>query len=243
MPLPPRCRILIFDLGDVLFSYSPAASTSIPPSTVKGLASSTVWREYECGRHSEGECYRLMAEKFSLNEGKIRQAVLGVRASIQPDDTFIHFIRELQMEAHDELRIFVMSNISAPDYVVTRGKLADWSVFERVFTSADAGMRKPDLSFYKFVLDEIKAEPSSVTFVDDNIENVLAARSLGIHGIIFDDAKRVRQALRHVVSDPVSRGLGFLEERAGRLESESSLGHNVTENLTQLLILEATGNK
>ena len=243
MPLVPRCRILIFDIGDVLFSYSRSTSTSIPANTLRGLLSSTIWREYECGRLSEDECYRLMAEKFSLNEGEFRRAILGVRASLQPDEPFIRFIRELQAEAHGGLRIFAMSNISAPDYVVTRGKLVDWSVFERIFTSADAGMRKPDLSFYKFVLDEIKAEPSSVTFVDDNLENVLVARSLGIHGIVFDDAKRVRQALQYVVGDPVSRGLAFLDERAGRLESESSLGHNVAENLTQLLILEATGNK
>ena len=210
---------------------------------LKSLLSSTVWREYERGRVSEDECYRLIAEKFTLDEGEFRQAILGVRESLNPDDAFIRFVRELQSEANGGLRIFAMSNISAPDYVVTRGKLADWSVFERVFTSADAGMRKPDLSFYKFVLDEIKAEPSSVTFIDDNIENVLAARSLGIHAIVFDDAKRVRQTLRNVVGDPVSRGLAFLEERAGRLESENSLGHNVAENLTQLLIFEATGNK
>jgi len=210
---------------------------------LKSLLSSTVWREYERGRVSEDECYRLIAEKFTLDEGEFRQAILGVRESLNPDDAFIRFVRELQSEANGGLRIFAMSNISAPDYVVTRGKLADWSVFERVFTSADAGMRKPELSFYKFVLDEIKAEPSSVTFIDDNIENVLAARSLGIHAIVFDDAKRVRQTLRYVVGDPVSRGLAFLKERAGRLESESSLGHNVAENFTQLLIFEATGNK
>ncbi len=243
MPLPPRCRILIFDIGHVLFTYSHVTSTSIPPNMLKSLLSSTVWREYERGRVSEDECYRLIAEKFTLDEGEFRQAILGVRESLNPDDAFIRFVRELQSEANGGLRIFAMSNISAPDYVVTRGKLADWSVFERVFTSADAGMRKPELSFYKFVLDEIKAEPSSVTFIDDNIENVLAARSLGIHAIVFDDAKRVRQTLRYVVGDPVSRGLAFLKERAGRLESESSLGHNVAENFTQLLIFEATGNK
>ena len=243
MPLSPRSHILIFDLGDVLFPFSHTTSTSIPPKMLKRILSSTPWREYECGRLSEGECYRLVAEKFSLEEAEFRQAVHGLRSSVHPDDAFIHFIRELQTEAQGGLRIFAMSNISAPDYVVMRGKLADWSFFERVFTSADAGMRKPDLSFYKFVLDEIKAEPSSVTFIDDNIENVLAARSLGIHAIVFDDANRVRQTLRCVVGDPLSRGLAFLEERAGRLESESSLGHNVAENLTQLLIFEATGNK
>jgi FMN phosphatase YigB (HAD superfamily) len=243
MPLPPRCRILIFDLGDVLFNWSPVTTTSISPKVFKGILSSTVWQEYECGRLSEDECYRLVGEKFSLDPGEVRRAILDARASLQPDDAFIRFIRELRGEAHGALRIFAMSNIPAPDYTVARGKSADWSIFERVFTSADAGMRKPDLCFYKFVLDEIKAEPSSVVFVDDKSENVLAARSLGINGIVFDNVERVQQALRNLVSDPVSRGMAFLENRAGRLESETNLGNNLAENFTQLLILEATRNK
>jgi FMN phosphatase YigB (HAD superfamily) len=243
MPLPPPCRILILDLGDVLFSWSPVTTTSISPKMVKRFLSSSVWREYECGRLLEDECYRLVGEKFSLDPGEVRQSILDARASLQPDNAFIHFVRELQAESQGGLRIFAMSNISAPDYVVTRGKPADWSIFERVFTSADAGMRKPDLCFFKFVLEEIKAEPSSVVFVDDSIENVLAARSLGMNGIVFDDVKRVRQALRYFVSEPVSRGQAFLEERAGRLESENNLGEGVSENFAQLLILEATGNR
>ncbi|KAH9959299.1 Haloacid dehalogenase-like hydrolase-domain-containing protein [Russula dissimulans] len=243
MKLPSPCRILILDLGDVLFSWSPVTTTSISPKMVKRFLSSSVWREYECGRLLEDECYRLVGEKFSLDPGEVRQAILDARASLQPDNAFIHFVRELQAESQGGLRIFAMSNISAPDYVVTRGKPADWSIFERVFTSADAGMRKPDLCFFKFVLEEIKAEPSSVVFVDDSIENVLAARSLGMNGIVFDDVKRVRQALRYFVSEPVSRGQAFLEKRAGRLESENNLGESVSENFAQLLILEATGNR
>ena len=104
-------------------------------------------------------------------------------------------------------------------------------------------MRKPDLFFYKFVLDEIKVEPPSVVFVDDRPENILAARSLGINGIVFDNVERVRQALRNFVGDPVSRGMAFLENQAGHLESESNRGSNISENFTQLLILEAAGNK
>ena len=243
MPLLPRCRILIFDLGNVLFSWSPVTSTSISPKLLKQFLSSTVWQEYECGRLSEDQCYRLVGDKFSLDPGEVRQAIHDARESLQPDDNFIRFIQELQTEAHGALRIFAMSNISAPDYMVARGKPADWSIFERVFTSADAGMRKPDLCFYKFVLDEIKAEPSSVVFVDDRPENILAARSLGIIGIVFDDVEHVRQALRNLVSDPVSRGVAFLESQAGHLESESNRGSNISENFTQLLILEATRNK
>jgi FMN phosphatase YigB (HAD superfamily) len=243
MPVPPRCRILIFDLGDVLFSWSPVTSTSISPKVLKQFLASTVWQDYECGRLSEDECYRLVGEKFALDPGEVRQAILDARASLQPDDTFIRFIRELQVEARGALRIFAMSNISAPDYAVARGKPTDWAIFERVFTSAGAGMRKPDLCFYKYVLDEIKAEPSSVVFVDDRFENVLAARSLGINGIVFDNVEWVRQALRNLVSDPTSRGEAFLENRAGCLESETNLGNNVAENFAQLLILETTRNR
>jgi len=101
-------------------------------------------------------------------------------------------------------------------------------------------MRKPDLCFYKYVLDEIKAEPSSVVFVEDRFENVLAARSLGI---VFDNVEWVRQALRNLVSDPISRGEAFLENRAGCLESETNLGNNVAENFAQLLILQTTRNR
>lgn len=243
MSLSPRCRILIFDLGDVLFSWSPVTSTSISPKVLKRFLSSTIWQEYECGRLSEDDCYRLVGEKFSLDPKEVRQAICDARESLQPDDAFIDFIRELQTEANGALRIFAMSNISAPDYAVARGKPADWSIFERVFTSAEAGMRKPELCFYKYVVDAIEAEPSSVVFVDDRFENVLAARSLGMNGIVFDDVKRVRQALRYFVSDPVTRGMAFLDYRAGRLESETNLGQNVSENFAQLLILEATGNE
>ena len=210
---------------------------------LKQFLSSTIWQEYECGRLAEDECYRLVGEKFSLDPAEVRQAILDARESLRPDDTFIRFIRELRNEARGALRIFAMSNISAPDYAVARGKPTDWSIFERVFTSAAAGMRKPDLCFYKFVLDEIKAEPSSVVFIDDRFENVLAARSVGINGVVFDDVERVRQTLRNFVSDPVSRGVAFLENRAGHLESETNHGNNVAENFAQLLILEATRNK
>ncbi|KAI0267118.1 HAD-like domain-containing protein [Gloeopeniophorella convolvens] len=243
MSSPPRCRVLIFDLGDVLFSWSPVTSTSISPRTFKNIVSCPVWHQYERGRLTEDECYRLVGERFSLDLAEVRQAVIDARASLQPDDNFIHFIRELQAEEQDTLRIFAMSNISAPDYEVTRTKPADWSIFERVFTSAGAGMRKPDLCFFKYVLDEIKVEPSSVVFVDDRFENVLAARSLGINGIVFDNPSRVRQALRYHVCDPVSRGRAFLEAHAGRLESETSSGTPVAENFAQLLILEATNDR
>ena len=240
MSLLPHCSVLIFDLGDVLFTWSPVTTTSISPKMFKAIISSTIWQEYERGRISEGECYHLSGERFSLDPEDVRRAVIDARASLRFNDVFFRFICDLQAEAQGSLRIFAMSNISAPDYADTCTKFTGWGIFERVFTSADAGMRKPDLCFFKYVLEEIKAEPSSIVFVDDQLENVLAARSLGMNGTVFDNVQRVRQSLRFFTGDPVSRGLSFLEARAGHLESETNTGQVFAENFTQLLIWEAT---
>ncbi|KAH9034152.1 phosphatase yihX [Lactarius hengduanensis] len=173
------------------------------PQILKAILSSTIWHDYERGRLSEDECYRLSGDRFSLDPQEVRRAILDARDSLRPDESFISFIRDLRSGAQNTLRIFAMSNISAPDYAVTRARPEEWGIFERIFTSAAAGMRKPELCFFKFVLDQIKAEPSSVVFVDDRSENVLAARSLGMNGIVFDDVQRVRQSLRIYTGDPI----------------------------------------
>lgn len=244
MSLPPRCGVLILDLGDVLFTWSPVTTTSISPKRLKSILSSSIWHQYERGKISEDECYRLCGERFSLDAEELRRALVDARASLRPNDAFIHFICDLQAESPSPLRIFAMSNISAPDYAYARSIPAKWDIFERVFTSADAGMRKPDLCFFEFVLGEIDAEPSSVVFVDNDTENVLAARSLGMNAIVFDgDMRRVRQSLRSFTGNPVSRGLAFLEARAGRLDSETEDGQVIYENFSQLLIWEATNKR
>jgi FMN phosphatase YigB (HAD superfamily) len=39
---------------------------------------------------------------------------------------------------------------------------AGWSIFDEVFTSGATGMRKPNLSFFKYVMDKIGGDPSTV---------------------------------------------------------------------------------
>ncbi|KAI0064799.1 HAD-like protein [Artomyces pyxidatus] len=204
---------------------------------------SPIWFDYECGRISEDDCYRLTGDVFAVDARDVRQAIAEARKSLTPDNTFFGFIKELQEESGGRLRIIAMSNISAPDYECIRKHPVDWSLFQRVFTSAEAGMRKPSLQFYRYVLETIAVDPSTVVFVDDRLENVTSARSLGINGIVFNDPAKVRQALYHYVGDPTLRGRTFLEARAGQLESETTWGHPIDENFSQLLILEATGDK
>ncbi|KAG6861091.1 hypothetical protein C0995_004028 [Termitomyces sp. Mi166 len=239
---------IIFDLGDVLFKWSPNTKTSIPARTLREILSSPTWFDYERGRLSEADCYAKVGEEFMLEPDEIAQAFQQARNSVQADDELIALIQELKAQSNGELRVFAMSNISLPDYEVLRTKAADWSIFDRVFTSGAAGERKPNLGFFKQVLSATGVEPQKTVFVDDRSENVLSARSLGLYGIIFDNPKTVARALRNLIGDPIMRGRDFLKQNAGHLlsvtdKTDKHAAIELRENFAQLLILEATNDQ
>ncbi|KAF9650600.1 HAD-like protein [Thelephora ganbajun] len=235
-----KATTLILDLGDVLFSWSSHTETSIPPRTLKAILASPTWADYECGLISQQDCYDRISNEFHIPPSEIAKAFNQARDSLESNDEILDFVRELKYQSDDQLRVYAMSNISRPDHDYLRTKPVDWSLFDKVYTSADAGERKPNLGFYRYVLDDTAADPRSVVFVDDKPENVLSARSFGMRGIVFDDQKRALQAIRNAIEDPVQRARSYLQSNAKLLFSVTSNGVVLKENFAQLLMLEAT---
>ncbi|KAJ7103699.1 HAD-like domain-containing protein, partial [Mycena crocata] len=173
---------IVFDIGDVLFTWSDTTTNSISSKTVHHILKSSVWSDYERGKLSEDSCSARVATEFSLPLEDVRQAFVEVRDSLKSNDELLASVHAMKQQSNGTLRVFAMSNISLPDYQALRAKPADWGMFERIFTSAEFGERKPSLGFYQHVLDETKIDPRRAIFVDDKLENVASARLLGLHG-------------------------------------------------------------
>jgi len=249
MSKPPKYTAIIFDLVDTLFNVSFKSRTSIPSSILRRITSgSNAWFNYEKGLLSENECYSRIAAEFDLDKNDLRRAFDEARDSLQANDKLFALIRELKAESNGQLRVFGMSNISRRDYVALREKPADWSVFDQMFISSDVGERKPNLGFNRYVLKAADVDPECVIFVDDQFENIFSARSLGMHGIVCKTPEALERDLRNLFGDPVKRGREFLQRNAGHLDSftQSTDRHTsmeIKENWSQLLILEATGDR
>lgn len=86
-------------------------------------------------------------------------------------------------------------------------------------------MRKPDLCFYQYVINETGCDPSRTIFLDDRTENIVAARSLGIRGEIVtenerSEERRIYRFLRNVVlGEPIALAEAFLHSQSGKLDS------------------------
>ena len=86
--------------------------------------------------------------------------------------------------------------VTASNYPVWIDELARGilsSRLDRVIASYQLGVRKPDPTFYKKLLDMAELEPEQVLFVDDREENVASAEKFGIASHQFVDADTLRR--------------------------------------------------
>lgn len=60
-------------------------------------------------------------------------------------------------------------------------------LFEVVVDSSDVGMRKPDPRIYLLTCERVGVAPDAAVFVDDNAENIAAARALGMETVHFGE--------------------------------------------------------
>lgn len=235
MASPGAVRGLIFDLGDVLFQWSRSTKTAISPQTMKKILQSPPWHEYECGQISRAICYGQVAQQFQLDASQVAEAFEQARASLKPDATIVAFLRDLREKS--TIKIYAMSNVAKEDFAALQDKM-DPTIFDGVFPSGAHGMRKPDLNFYRKVLQQIDLKPEHVVFVDDKHENVLAANAVGIRGLVFD--RETVPKLQDILHGPVVRGYDYLHRSGKLFDSVTDSGVSVGDNFAKLLILEAT---
>jgi putative hydrolase of the HAD superfamily len=76
---------------------------------------------------------------------------------------------------------------------ITRFGLHD--IFPTFFTSCWLGMRKPTRQIYARALGMTQADPRRTVFVDDRLQNLVPARTLGMRTIHFRSAEQLQEEL------------------------------------------------
>ena len=231
---------LILELGDVLLNWSTTTKTTIPSKIIKAVVSSHIWMDFERGRISEKACYECAAEHFGVSPDELTKAFLHSRDTLRSNEALISFLKHLKDAFNGLLKVHAMSNMSREDYAFLSKRIRGWSIFDQVFTSGDTGLLKPDLGFYRHVLEATNTPAESAVFIDDKFENIFSANSLGMHGVLFDNNTNVIRKLLNIFGDPVQRGKDFLARNAQQLPSVTESGITVDDNFAQLLILSVT---
>ncbi len=65
----------------------------------------------------------------------------------------------------------------------------------RMLVSCDIGMCKPHANIYRYALKKLCSKASDVVFIDDNLDNVKAARKIGMYAILFTSLAQLKREL------------------------------------------------
>ncbi|MCJ7716114.1 MAG: HAD family phosphatase [Anaerolineales bacterium] len=103
------------------------------------------------------------------------------------DKYLVEFIRSLQAEyktallsnAWDDLRP-LLENLWEID-----------GIFDQIFISGELKVAKPDPEIFQIVIDSLNQDPAELIFIDDFLENIVAARKEGMNAIHFRNRDQV----------------------------------------------------
>jgi epoxide hydrolase-like predicted phosphatase len=96
----------------------------------------------------------------------------------------VHRARELR---DDGIRLALLTNNVKEWGDHWRATFPIDELFDVVVDSSEVGMRKPDPRVYELTCERIGVASTAAAFVDDNTENVAAARRLGMEVVLFGD--------------------------------------------------------
>lgn len=68
-------------------------------------------------------------------------------------------------------------------------------IFDHIVISGEIGLVKPSKDAFLYTLTEMNASPEKTIFIDDNSENVDAARELGLTSFVFKDVDHLKSEL------------------------------------------------
>lgn len=186
-------KALVFDNFGVLMDVVYSSLRQILPGDARGELLK-ILDNADTGIISADD--QLSQIKALLNRYRLNGADEVARAiqRSKRNDELIDFI----IKSRTSYKTALLSNVSAViwNYYTpeTLNKLFDVQVL-----SYQEGMMKPDHRIYQLTCNRLGVQPDECVFTDDNQANVVAAREVGMHGIVFTDNKSYFEELQEIV--------------------------------------------
>lgn len=185
---------IIFDFGDVFINLDKEATyKELYKLGVEEISEKMiqVYYDYEMGLISTEEFVGYFHNEFKIDKEDLVKAWNAILLDFPLDR--LQFLKELA--ASKNYRLFLLSNTNDLHISWIQN---DWGMnlyqefkncFEQFYLSHEIHMRKPNSDIYEFVLNENNLVPDETIFIDDTLENTIAAEKLGIKTWTIDRVK------------------------------------------------------
>lgn len=192
-----KIKNLIFDLGGVIMNLDvPRTIKEFEALGIKNIVNDTghhytesVFYDLEIGKISELEFLTTLKSLSCLrpNIEEVRVAWNAMILDIPREKI------DLILDLKENYEIFLLSNtnsIHQKKFLTEFNDENNFSfndLFQKAYYSHEIGKRKPNIESFEFVLNDSKLNPSETLFLDDSLQNIESAKSIGIEGLLISN--------------------------------------------------------
>ena len=95
---------------------------------------------------------------------------------------------------------YVLSNWSAETFVGMKDDYPFLNEFDDLLISGENKLKKPDLAIYELAISKFKLVPEKTVFIDDNSENITAAKKLNFKTIHLIDPNMIKEEIQKFIN-------------------------------------------
>ncbi len=195
-----KTEAIIFDLGGVILNIDYHLTRQAFEklgihnfnSMYSQAAANDLFDDLETGKITEAGFYKEFNNRTGviLPDDEIRNAWNAMLLDFREES--LAFIASLE----SKYKLFLLSNTNHIHKMEfhriynkkKRLKTFD-EFFDKAYYSSDMGLRKPNANIYEYVLQENNLDAGKTLFIDDSVQNIEAARALGIQTILLSAGK------------------------------------------------------
>jgi 2-haloacid dehalogenase len=198
-----RVTTVVFDLGGVLVDWNPryfyrkrfnGDEAAMEHFLTK--VATPHWNEQQDAGRTFAEATQLLKAEHPGHTEMIDAWLPGYPEMLKG---LIPGTADILAELHArKVRTYALSNWSAETFHYALERFDFFNLFDGRLISGEVQIMKPDPRIFRILFERFGIDPTQAIYIDDVLQNVEAARKLGMHGIHFQDAAELRQELTHL---------------------------------------------
>ena len=197
----PPIKTIIFDIGGVLLNIYPEKTfkfwANITGLSLNKLQKSIPWdlrSLYETGKLDDFQFYSAV-NNLLPKDNKISVEVFwyGWKLLLGNETPAVDLLESL----YKTIPVWLLSNTNPwhVGFLQSSNEYRFHQLIKGAIYSYEVGYQKPDMDIYTLTLDRIGISGRDVVFIDDNEDNVSAARTLGMNAVIYEGVQKLIESL------------------------------------------------
>jgi putative hydrolase of the HAD superfamily len=159
-------------------------------------------RDYNVDKEKEKEFFTTKFQECLVGKADLRESVAPYLVSFGWKGTvgeFLNYWFSEEYELNKELIDYIGKLRKSGKYVVVATNqekhrtqymldhMGLANVFDKIYSSAHLGLKKPAVEFFAHVVSDMKADKDEALFWDDDQRNIDGAKEYGIHAELYTD--------------------------------------------------------